>query len=184
MLIRSRIGMSADGFVATRERIPTFLMMPDFVPGESHGYRPFIEPCDTVLMGRATFLPAIDALTWPWQGLRVFVLTSQPLPPESPPDVVAVSGGPTETVERLRTRGSDEDVHVVGGPRTIEGLAAVGGLDRLELVVLPIVLGDGVRLVPPGGPRYPLDLFRAPHTYADGSVELVYRPSNESGGKS
>ena len=119
------------------EGMPTFLMMPDFVPGESHGYTTFIEPCDTVLMGRSTFLPALGAPAWPWPGLHVFVLTSQPLPPETPPDVVAIAGGPAAAVERLRTRGSGGDVHVVGGPRTIEGLAAVGGLDRLELVITP-----------------------------------------------
>lgn len=184
MPIRSRMGISADGFVATREGMPTFLMMPDFVPGESHGYTAFIEPCDTVFMGRSTFLPALGAPAWPWPGLHVFVLTSQPLPPETPPDVVAIAGGPAAAVERLRTRRSGGDVHVVGGPRTIEGLAAVGGLDRLELVVLPIMLGEGLRLTSPASPQLPLALVGGPETYEDGSVELVYRLGTDTGGES
>ena len=182
MLIRSRMGMSADGFVANMEGLPTFLMMPGFVPGKSHGYTAFIKRCDAVLMGRSTFMPALGAPAWPWPGLQVFVLTSHQLPPETPPDVVAITGGPAAAVERLRTRRSDGDVHVVGGPRTIEGLAAAGGLDRLELVVLPIVLGEGVRLMPPAAPQRPLGLVRAPEIYKDGSVELVYRLGTESGG--
>ncbi len=184
MLIRSRMGMSADGFVATKVGMPAFLMMPGFIPGGSHGYTSFIEPCDAVLMGRSTFVPALGAPTWPWQGMQVFVMTSQPLPPEIPQDVISISGGPTEALERLRTRGSDGDVHVVGGPRTIEGLIGVGGLDRLEVVVLPILLGDGVRLTPPASAQYPLALVRAPETYEDGSVELVYQPDIDTGGQS
>ncbi len=109
MLIRSRMGVSADGFVATADGVPAFLMMPDFVPGHSHGYTAFIGACDAVLMGRSTFLPALGAPGWPWPGLQVFVLTSGPLPPETPPGVVAVSGGPAGAVERLRNRGSDPD---------------------------------------------------------------------------
>lgn len=184
MLIRSRMGISVDGFVATATGMPAFLSVRDFVPGRSHGYRAFIEHCDAVLMGRSTFLPALGAPTWPWPGRQVFVLTSRPLPPETPPDVVVVSGGPAEAVARLRTRESDGDVHVVGGPRTIEGLAAIGALDRLELVILPIVLGAGVPLSPPGTPQRPLTLVRSPETYPDGSVELVYRPGTENGGNS
>jgi dihydrofolate reductase len=181
MLIRSRMGVSADGFVATADGGPAFLMMPDFVPGHSHGYPAFIGSCDAVLMGRSTFLPALGARDWPWPGLQVFVLTSGPLPPATPPGVVAVPGGPVGAVERLRNRGSDGDVHVVGGPRTIEGLAAVGALDRLELVVLPVVLGEGARLTPPTTPRRPLALVRPPETYPDGSVELVYQPGTDNG---
>jgi dihydrofolate reductase len=184
MLIRSRMGVSADGFVATPDGMPAFLLMPDFVPGESHGYAAFIERCDAVLMGRSTFLPALGAPAWPWPGLQVFVLTSRPLPPETPPDVVAVSGGPADAVGRLRNRGSDGDVHVVGGPRTIEGLAAAGALDRLELVVLPVVLGEGVRLTPPASARRSLALVRPPETYPDGSTELVYQPGTDNGGDS
>jgi dihydrofolate reductase len=184
MQIRSRMGISADGFVATAEGLPTFLMMPDFVPAESHGYPAFIERCDAVVMGRSTFLPSLGAPTSPWRDRQVFVLTSQPLPPETPKGVVAVSGGPSDAVQRLRNRGSDGDVHVVGGPQTIEGLAAIGALDQLELVVLPIVLGEGLRLMPAATPQRALALEQPPETFPDGSVELVYRLGINNGGQS
>ena len=109
----------------------------------------------------------------------MFVLTFGPL--KTPPGVVAVSGGRAGAVERPRNRGSDGDVHVVGGLRTIEGLAAAGALDRLELVVLPVVPGEGVPLTPPATPQRPLALVQAPETYPDGSVELVYRPGDDNG---
>jgi dihydrofolate reductase len=80
MHIRSRIGVSADGFVATPEGVPTLAVMPGFVPGASHGFPEFIRGCDAVVMGRNTFVPALGAPQWPWPGLQVYVLTSRPLP--------------------------------------------------------------------------------------------------------
>jgi dihydrofolate reductase len=184
MLIRSRMGVSVDGFVATAEGVPTLVSMPDFVPGVSHGHPAFIQNCDAVLMGRTTFLPALGAPEWPWTGLEVFVITSRPLPAETPPGVVAVTGGPEQAVERLRNRGSDKDVHVVGGPLTIQGLVEANALDRLEVVVLPLILGTGVRLTPPGTRESRLRLLGDPRVHPDGSVELVYDTRANNGGQS
>jgi len=82
--IKAHIGMSVDGFVATRDGVPSLIQSPVFVPGKSHGDPEFIDGCDAVLMGRQTFLPALSAQTWPWADMRVFVLTSRPLAPETP----------------------------------------------------------------------------------------------------
>ena len=91
MLIRSRLGVSADGYVATDDGIPTLAVMPSFEP-------------------------------------------------------------------------------------------ELGELDRLELAVLPILLGSGVPLSPGPAPGQgargstPLRLLRSDRTFPDGSVELVYQP--------
>jgi dihydrofolate reductase len=168
------MGVSVDGFVATTEGMPALISMPDFVPGVSHGFPDFIGDCDAVLMGRTTFIPALGAPQWPWERMRVFVMTSRPLPANTPPGVVAIAGGPEQAVQRLRTRGSDKDVHVVGGPSTIQGLADADALDRLEIVVLPLILGAGVPLSPRGTRSSRLRLLGEPRRHRDGSVELVY----------
>lgn len=54
----------------------------------------FIKGCDALVMGRTTFLPALGAPAWPWPGLQVYVLTSSPLPEQTPPEVVVSRGGP------------------------------------------------------------------------------------------
>jgi dihydrofolate reductase len=129
-------------------------------------------------MGRDTFVPALGSPEWPWKGLQVFVLTSRPLPDGTPDGVVAAQGGPAGLLEQLRSRGSDGDVHLVGGPRTIQAFRDLGALDRLELVVLPILLGAGVPLSPastsPAGTA-PLPLrLDSTRRFPDGSVELAY----------
>lgn len=176
MLIRSRMGTSVDGFVATPDGIPALAVMPGFTPGVSHGYPEFIQNVDAVVMGRNTFLPALGAPSWPWSGLQVFVLTSRPLPAGTPAGVVVAQGGPAGLVDQLRSRGSDGDVHLVGGPQAIRAFCELGALDRLEIVVLPILLGGSVPLSPPGAPQLGLRLLEADRIFPDGSVEHVYEP--------
>jgi dihydrofolate reductase len=171
MLIRSRMGVSTDGFVGTADGMPALAVMPGFVPGVSHGFPEFIAGCDAVVMG------------WPWPGLQVFVLTSRPLPADTPADVIVAADGPAALAGQLRARGSDGDVHLVGGPRTIRAFLEVGALDRLELVVLPIMLGTGVPLSPPSAPQVPLRLLRADRVFPDGSAELVYAPGEPGHGQ-
>lgn len=175
MRIKARMGISIDGFVASPDGMPALIRAENFVSGQSHGYPEFIDGCDAVLMGRQTFLPALGAPDWPWSGLQVFVLTSGPLPTGTPDDVVVSRGGPAGLVEQLRSRGSDGDVHLVGGPRTIQAISQVGGLDVLEVVVLPLLLGDGVPLWPAQDASPPkTELDRDPRVFEDGSVELTY----------
>ncbi len=177
MLIKSRMGISADGFVSTPEGVPAIALADGFEPTVTHGYPEFIEGCDAVVMGRSTFVPALGSPDWPWTGLQVYVLTSSPLPANTPEHVVAGLQGPADLLDQLRSRPSGGDVHLVGGPRTIRAFQEIGALDRLELVLLQILLGQGVPLSPQGAPPVPLSLLRADRTFPDGSVELVYTPA-------
>lgn len=183
MLIKARMGMSVDGFVATPEGVPTLALMPGFTPAVSHGFPEFIKGVDAVVMGRNTFVPALGSPDWPWPGLQVYVLTSSPLPPGTPEGVIAEPEGVTALAARLRSRPSGGDVHLVGGPRTIRAFHEIGELDRLEVVVLPILLGSGRPLSPPGAASVPLRLLRSDRVFADGSTELVYtpRPADSAG---
>jgi hypothetical protein len=69
-----------------------------------------------------------------------------------------------------------------GGPRTIRAFHEIGALDRLDLVVLPILLGDGVPLSPRSAPPVPLRLLRADRVFPDGSAELSYAPGEPGRG--
>jgi dihydrofolate reductase len=171
--IKARMGISLDGYVATSDGSAALLKADGFVPGRSHGYPEFIAGCDAVVMGRRTFLPALGAPRWPWGDMRVFVLTSSPLPAGTPADVTS-SGAPAGLAQQLRSRGSGGDVHLVGGPSTMQAFYQEGALDSLELVVLPVVLGDGVPLWPRGAPLPSLALHGEPRVFPDGSVELSY----------
>jgi dihydrofolate reductase len=171
MNIRTRLSMSADGYVTTPDGWPALIADPAFVSGQSHGFPEFQASCEAVLMGRTTFEPAITSDRWPWPNLDVFVLGSHR--PTGTPDEVVVDSDPQRLVEKLRAANQGRDVHLVGGPRTIETFRALGALDKLGLIVLPLMFGAGMQLTPTFSPdtQLMLDWQRA---LPGGSVEIVY----------
>src|SRR5918911_5464809 len=79
----------------------------------------------------------------------VFVLTHHPRPS------IEMEGGttfhfldapPAEALEIARTAADGEDVRIGGGVTVIRDFLAAGLVDHMHIVVVPIVLGRGVRL--------------------------------------
>jgi dihydrofolate reductase len=171
MTIRTRLCISLDGFVATPDGLPVQLADPSFVPGKSHGFPEFQESLEAVLMGRTTFEPALGSERWPWPNLDVFVLGSER--PEGTPDDVVMEADPAHLLERIRGANRGGDIHLVGGPRTIETFRALGALDELGVLLLPILIGEGMPLTPPLSPETKLAL-ESERGLREGAVEVVY----------
>jgi dihydrofolate reductase len=171
MQIRMRMCVSLDGYVTTPDGWPVQLLDPSFVPGKSHGFPEFQASCEAVLMGRTTFEPALEADRWPWPDLDVFVLASHR--PESTPEEVVVESDPAELLSKLRAANRGGDVHLVGGPRTIETFRALGALDQLGLLVLPLLVGAGMQLTPSLSSETSLEL-ESERALPDGAVEIIY----------
>ena len=79
----------------------------------------------------------------------VFVLTHRPREP------IAMEGGttfhfidapPAEALEAARAAAGGGDIRLGGGPSMLRDYLAVGLVDHMHLVLVPIVLGRGVRL--------------------------------------
>jgi dihydrofolate reductase len=171
MQILTRMCISADGYVSTTDGWPVQLADPSFVPGRSHGFPEFQQSLEAVLMGRTTFEPALGADRWPWPDLDVFVLGSHR--PEGTPDDVVIESDPGTLLEKVRTANGGRDVHLVGGPRTLETFRSLGAVDKLGLLVLPLLMGEGLRLTSPGDPGTPLTL-ESSRALPEGAVEIVY----------
>jgi dihydrofolate reductase len=77
----------------------------------------------------------------------VFVLGAN-VPTEGAPVPIVTDSDATRLLEKLRAANRGGDVHLVGGPRTIETFRALGALDKLGLLVLPFFLGGGTLLTP------------------------------------
>jgi dihydrofolate reductase len=172
MKIRARTSMSVDGYVSMPSGWVPLHADPAFVPGQTHGFPEFLAGCEAALMGRTTFEPALGADRWPWPDLKVFVLGSHR--PAGTPDHVVVDSDPTRLLEQIRAANQGRDVHLVGGPRTIEAFRAIGALDTIEVLVLPLLLGGGMRLTEALSPQTKLALERE-RALPEGTVEIVYR---------
>jgi dihydrofolate reductase len=78
-----------------------------------------------------------------------FVLTHHPRPPiemEGGTTFHFLDASPTEALAAARAAAGGQDVRIGGGATTIREFLAAGLIDRMHVVVVPIVLGRGVRL--------------------------------------
>jgi dihydrofolate reductase len=71
------------------------------------------------------------------------------------------------------------DITMSGSATTVRRLLRDGLLDELNLLVHPIVVGDGLaRLFPPDEPSVPLELLSA-QTFKTGVLNLSYAPAKD-----
>jgi dihydrofolate reductase len=111
------------------------------------GWDDFIASIRTVVMGRLTYQQTLAlAPAWPYPGKRSIVLGKgfqEPLKGDSQ----VWDGGLSTLIPHLRAL-DDGDVWVVGGPSLQSALIAEGALDRLQLCVVPHLLGQGMPVFP------------------------------------
>jgi dihydrofolate reductase len=173
MRVRSTFFVSLDGKVSGADGRPVQLLLPGFTGADSYGLPDLLATCAAVVMGRATFLPALGAPRWPWT-LPVFVLTSSPLPEGTPSDVRSAPSA-AELLELMGQVGVGGDVHLVGGPSTMRAFHEIGALAEIRLHVVPRILGSGHPLA--DEEDEPLSLvLRSTRTFPDGVIELAYEP--------
>ena len=145
MKILTRMCTSLDGRVTTHDGLPVQLAFPGWDAG-ALGFYQVQGQCDAVLMGRTTFEPALSAPFWPWGDLAVYVLGSHL--PAGAPERVVIDDDPLRLLGRLRSENNGGDVHLVGGPKTIETYRALGAIDEFRLMVLPMFVGKGRQFTP------------------------------------
>ena len=79
----------------------------------------------------------------------VFVLTHHPRPPiemEGGTTFHFVDASPAAALETAREAAGGQDVRIGGGATMIRDFVAAGLVDHMHVVVVPILLGRGVRL--------------------------------------
>ena len=119
------------------------------------------------IMGRNMFGPVRGEWSGDWRGwwgpnppyhAPVFVLTHHPR------ESIEMAGGTTfhfvtdgvhAALERARDAAGDRNVHIAGGPTTLNEYLAAGLVDELMLQISPSIAGDGLR---PFDGLEPLDL--------------------------
>jgi dihydrofolate reductase len=87
-----------------------------------------------------------------------------------------ISGDVAQKVADIKAQDGG-DIAMSGSATTVRRLLRHGLLDELNLLVHPIVVGDGMaRLFPPDEPRIPLELQSA-NTFKTGVLNLSYVPA-------
>jgi dihydrofolate reductase len=141
--IRYSVAMSLDAYIAGPNGESDWILMdPEIDFGEL--FRDF----DTILMGRRSFEVA-RAMGGgsPMPGMKTLV-ASRTLRPQDYPDVTIVADPLAETLARLREE-PGKDIWLFGGGSLFRSLLQTGLVDSVEVAVIPVLLGEGVPLLPP-----------------------------------
>jgi len=199
-LVKADISMSLDGYVAGPDDSPEQGLgaggeqLHEWVYGlaswrERHGMEGGEQSADAelleeafasvgaVLMGRRMF----DLAERPWGDdppfhVPVFVVTHHPretIAKEGGTSFAFVGDGIERALELAREAAGSADVSVAGGADVIRQLLSAGLLDELQVHVVPILLGGGVRLFEGLGQEVRFEQTRA--IASDGVTHLKLR---------
>jgi dihydrofolate reductase len=165
--LRYQVAVSLDGFIAGPNGEYDWIVM-----DPSIDFAALFKEFDTAVMGRKTY----EVLTaqgghGAMPGLDVIVF-SRTLPAATHRGVRIFNDDPREIVSALKAK-PGRDIWLYGGGTLFRSLLDAGLVDTVEVAVVPVLLGAGVPLVPPGAATK-LVLADQKTLPVSGIVALVY----------
>jgi len=166
--LRYQVAVSLDGFIAGSNGEY------DWIVGDpSIDFGALFKEFDTAVMGRKTY----DVLTaqggnGTLTGLDVVVF-SQSLPPRTAKGIRITNDDASDVVATLKKQ-PGRDIWLFGGGALFRSLLDAGLVDTVEVALMPVLVGSGVPLVPPGA-LAKLELVDRKVLPASGIVFLSYR---------
>jgi dihydrofolate reductase len=138
-----------------------------------------------ILLGRRTweaFAPAWSTRTAAddpgapfFNDTTKYVVSSTLTATDACQNTTVLGGYDPEAIRKLKDSTSGT-IYVSGSGTLVRALLADGLVDRLHLIVYPVVLGTGERLFPQGTPPTRLELT-ASEAFENGALHLAYGPS-------
>ena len=142
--LRYQVAVSLDGFIADPNGGYDWIVADPAVD-----FGALFKEFDTVVMGRKTYeVTTAEGGTGAMPGLDVVVF-SRTLPPRRSRGVRVVGDDPREVVADLKAK-SGRDVWLFGGGELFRYLLDAGLVDTVEVAVMPVLLGQGIPLLPAG----------------------------------
>jgi dihydrofolate reductase len=143
--LRYQVAVSLDGFIAGPSGEYDWI-----VADRAIDFAALYSEFDTVVMGRKTYDVAKamgESGAMPGKDVLVF---SRTLSPQSHDGLRIVRDDPVETVRALKEK-KGKDIWLFGGGVLFRTLLDAGLVDTVEVAVMPVLLGAGIPVLPPGG---------------------------------
>jgi len=143
------VAMSLDGYIADPQGGYDWIVMDPEIDFDA-----MFKRYDAVLMGRKAY----DAAKQSGYGMpkpQVYVFSKTLRQADAPG--VTVSSDPEKTVRALKKQ-KGKDIWLWGGGELFRSVLELGLVDRLEVAIIPVLLGDGLPLLPRTGTRAKLKL--------------------------
>jgi dihydrofolate reductase len=165
--VRYSVAMSLDGYIAGPQGESDWIVMDPEID-----FQGLFTSFDTILLGRKTY----EATRQPGSeagmpGMQTYVF-SRTLRQEDCPGVI-VSDDPQVILTELRAQGG-KDIWLFGGGSLFQSLLQLGLVDAVEVAIMPVLLGNGVPLLPPPASLAKLTLIGHRVYETTGTVSLEY----------
>jgi dihydrofolate reductase len=163
------LGITLDGYIARPNGDIDFLFMP-----KDYSMAPFFASLDTAIMGRKTLEVGLKMSggSLPASSMATYVF-SHSKPAGKGDGWTFVNESPSAFVKKLRKH-PGKDIWLMGGGELARDFLKADLVDELYLGVLPVLLGEGIPLFPPGFPQRNFALLEN-KTYSKGMIALRYR---------
>lgn len=139
--VRYQVAASLDGYIGAPDG------KTDWIPHDPDiDFTALFAQFDTLLLGRKTFEAMSGGGGGPTFGLKS-VVVSRSLNPADHPGVAVISDDIAGQVTRLKAE-PGKDIWLFGGGELFRSLASLGLVDRVEIAVVPVLLGGGTPMVP------------------------------------
>jgi dihydrofolate reductase len=165
------IAMSLDGYIATKDNSLEFLAMVE-QEGEDYGYNDFVASVDAVIIGRKTYDTVIAmGYEYPHTDKEVYILTRTAKPPIG--NFKYYTDDLSRLVSDLKSQ-PGKNIYCDGGAEIANELIKNNLVDEFIISVIPILLGDGIKLFKDGRPEQKLELISSKQ-YERGLTQLHYK---------
>jgi dihydrofolate reductase len=163
------LGISLDGYIARPDGSVDFLFVP-----KDYSMAPFFKTIDTALMGRKSYEAGLRMGGGEFNsfGLACYVFSRSLPPGEDPHGATIVKDSPADFVAMLRKR-KGKNIWLMGGGELARDFLKADLVDELYMGMVPVLLGDGIPLFPPGFPQREFSLLEN-KSYSKGLIALKY----------
>lgn len=168
--IKLFIAISTDGFIATKDGDISFLNQVE-LEGEDYGYAAFMDTVDTILMGRKTYEKVLSfGHDFSNVDKQIYVITrNEEL--KNHKNIQFHSHLLQLVNEELNKSG--KDIFCDGGAEIIQQLLNAGLVSEMTLSIIPVLLGDGIRLFDNGLTPHNLTFIDS-KSFTSGLVQVKY----------
>ncbi|WP_268846053.1 dihydrofolate reductase family protein [Flavobacterium aestivum] len=169
------IATSLDGYIAKPNDDLSFLSIVE-QEGEDYGYAEFIKSVDTVIVGRKTYDKVISmGFGFPHANKDTYIITRSPRP-----DIGSVkfySGNLKELINQLKAE-KGKNIFCDGGAEIVNELLEDDLIDEFIISIIPIFVGNGIKLFKDGRPEQKLELISTKQ-FDKGLVQLHYKRADK-----